>query len=72
MANQSIQQLAHPLESLPDDADLALVLELEDPFLMPLHRYDDLIHETSDATLRGYLWGLRDQRAAAIYSGSPH
>jgi hypothetical protein len=72
MAKRSIPQLAHPLESLPGDSDLTLVFELEDPFLMPLARFEELIRDTTDATLRGYLWGLRDQRAIAIYSGSPH
>lgn len=71
MANASLQQLVHPLESLSCDADLAVVFECEDPFLMPLDRFEELIRTTAPGELRGYLFGLYDQRRAAIYSGSP-
>jgi hypothetical protein len=72
MANTSLQQLVHPLESISLDHPVAFAFELADPFLMSLIDFDQLIRDTEDPSLRGYLWGLRDQRAAAIYSGSPH
>ncbi|MFL9903329.1 hypothetical protein PQR71_35235 [Paraburkholderia fungorum] len=74
MATQSLQQLFHPLvhpiESLSRDVELSLVFELEDIFLMPLDRIVELIGETNDALLRGYLFGVYDMRRSAIYSGS--
>jgi len=68
MADRSL----HPLNLLSQDHPLALVFEIEDPFRMALERFEDLIHEAENETLRAYLWGLYDQRRVAIYSGAPH
>ncbi|CAB3804361.1 hypothetical protein LMG28614_06017 [Paraburkholderia ultramafica] len=64
---------AHPLEKLDLNSTLALILETEDPFLMPLYRFEEIIEmaarEGLAPELRGYLYGLCDQRRVAIYSG---
>ncbi|WP_176059962.1 hypothetical protein [Paraburkholderia sp. BCC1876] len=63
--------LHHPLSTLPVDSALLLVFQCEDPFLMPLNRIEELIREAKPGSeLRGYLWGLYDQRRAAVYSGA--
>ncbi len=71
MANISLQHAVHPLQSIAIDSELSIVFELEDPFLMSLERFEELIRTTVPGELRGYLWGLFDQRRAAIYSGAP-
>lgn len=70
MASSSLQHAVHPLQSLASDSDLSVIFELEDPFLMPLERFEELIRSTEPGELQGYLWGLFDQRRAAVYSGA--
>jgi hypothetical protein len=69
---QSHHASAHPLERLDINSPLALILETEDPFLMSLDRFEEVIEiaASQNAELRGYLYGLYDQRCVAIYSGS--
>ncbi|MGF6755253.1 hypothetical protein [Paraburkholderia sp. GAS42] len=64
-----ILQASHPLAALPLDSDLALIFEMEDPFLMKPERIQVLIQATEPGELRGFLFGLLDQRLASIYSG---
>lgn len=60
----------HPLQTLPMDSDLALVLELEDPLLMSEERLQDLLQASRPGDsvepevwgLWGYLVALLDQR----------
>jgi hypothetical protein len=65
----TILQATHPLSVLPIDSPLAIVFECEDPFRMDLDRIEELILATEPGELRGFLFGLYDQRRAAIYSG---
>lgn len=67
MANAILQ--AHPLSSLPLESGLSLVFECEDPFLMPLYRFETLTQGTEPGELRGYLFGLYDMHRAAVYAG---
>jgi len=69
MANSIL--LHHPLASVAADSDLAIVFDYENPFLMPLDRFEELIGATPPGELRGYLYGLYDQRKTALCSGSP-
>ena len=60
---------AHPLNGLPLDCELSVVLETEDPFHMPLDRLESLIEDTQPGTeMRGYLFGLLDLRRAVAYA----
>ncbi|NUA26304.1 hypothetical protein [Cupriavidus basilensis] len=59
----------HPLRALPKDSALALVLELENPFLMSLERLEEIIEAEPVSSVRAYLFGLYDMRRAAIYAG---
>ncbi len=71
MADVIVQLPPHPLAGLPDDSALGPIFDYENPFLMSLDRFEELIRDTAPGELRGYLFGLYDQRRAAIFSGSP-
>lgn len=71
MADAIVQLPPHPLSSTRLPTDLAIVFECENPFLMDLHRFEELIRNAPPGELRGYLFGLYDQRRVALYSGSP-
>ncbi|MFJ1257032.1 hypothetical protein [Cupriavidus sp. CuC1] len=61
--------LSHPLHTLSQGTDLSCVLDLEDPYRMPLERLEDLIMAQLADEIRAYLFGLYDMRRAAIYAG---
>ncbi|AMP70037.1 hypothetical protein PP715_21355 [Ralstonia solanacearum] len=53
---------SHPISTLPRDSELSQILELRDPFLIPLADLDLLIQEAPTARMQGYLFGVRDMR----------
>lgn len=67
MATRSLHA-THPLSSLSPDSELALVLQLEDPALMDLHRLESLIERAGPGDIRSYLFGLYDLRRAVVYA----
>ncbi len=58
----NILQVPHPISTLPRDSELSQILELRDPFLIPLSDLDRLIQEAPTATVQGWLFGARDAR----------
>lgn len=53
---------SHPISALPRDCELSQILELRDPFLIPLADLELLIQEAPTALAQGYLWGVLDAR----------
>ncbi|SFO86672.1 hypothetical protein [Ralstonia sp. NFACC01] len=53
---------SHPISALPRDSELSQILELRDPFLIPLADLEQLIQEAPTAPAQGYLWGVLDAR----------
>ncbi|MCD9228631.1 hypothetical protein ACPPTR_09040 [Ralstonia pseudosolanacearum] len=53
---------SHPISALPRDSELSQILELRDPFLIPLADLELLIQEAPTARMQGYLWGVLDAR----------
>lgn len=52
----------HPISTLPRNSELSQILELRDPFLIPVEDLELLIQEAPTALARGYLWGVLDAR----------
>ena len=52
----------HPISTLPRHSELSQILELRDPFLIPLADLDLLIREAPTALMQGYLCGVLDAR----------
>ncbi len=53
---------SHPISTLPRNSALSQILELRDPFLIPLADLESLIQEAPTARMQGYLFGVRDMR----------
>lgn len=53
---------SHPISTLPRDSELSRILEIRDPFLIPLSDLEQLIEEAPTARMQGYLWGVLDMR----------
>lgn len=63
---------SHPISTLPRDSELSQILEIRDPFLIPLSDLDQLIQAAPTARMQGYLFGVRDARVMyATCMGGP-
>lgn len=70
MAESSLPEVIHPLDTMNADSALAIVLETEDTAVMPLPRFEAVIRMAEPGSaLQAYLVGLYDQRRISIYSG---